>query len=264
MSYTELALEIIYKFAHESIAKDELQNVIEDAAKDFSLPNWTKLSRYDERIFFVELYYGRTFSFKDYAMSIVGRLINFFLGRKKACASVLVATSGDTGSAAIAAFKGLSQTKCFVLFPNERISEIQRLQMTTDQSPNIHVISVRGTFDDCQRLMKKAFQVPNFREHHGLMTVNSVNFGRIVCQIVYYFYAYLRILDEVPGTRKFDVCVPTGNFGNILAGWYAKKMGCPIRKLIIASNENDILPRFRHTGTYEIVSRIPRAMKVEP
>lgn len=169
----------------------------------------------------------------------------------------LVATSGDTGSAALAGFARCDRVRCVVLFPEGRVSTFQRKQMTTMASSTASVFAVNGTFDDCQKVLKRVLSNPDLRQKQNIIAVNSINFARIVCQIVYYFWAVLRIQAH---NHKFDqpvhICVPTGNFGNILAGWYAKRMGCPISQLIIASNSNDILPRFLHTGIYAPVKNV--------
>ncbi len=196
----------------------------------------------------MELFHGPTLSFKDYALQILGQFFQYFLEKNEASCTIIGATSGDTGSAAIAGVRGLDAVKLFMLHPRGRVSEVQRKQMTTVLDDNIHNIAVDGTFDDCQKLVKALFSDIQFRKRHSLSAVNSINWARIAAQVVYYFRAALAL--GAPD-REVNFSVPTGNFGNILAGYVARQMGLPIRRLIIGSNQNDILTRFFETGVME-------------
>lgn len=196
----------------------------------------------------MELFYGPTLAFKDYALQVVGRMFDTVLKRTNRRVTIVGATSGDTGSAAIEACKGCAHLDIFILHPHNRVSEVQRRQMTTTIAPNVFNIALEGTFDDCQSIVKALFSDEDFRARHSLSAVNSINWARIMAQIVYYFRAALAL--GAPD-REVSFAVPTGNFGNIFAGYAAKRMGLPIKKLMLGSNENDILPRFLETGVME-------------
>ncbi len=196
-----------------------------------------------DNINLLELYHGPTLAFKDIAMQVIG-LMYSELGFNKSKINIVVATSGDTGSAAIAALKDKENINLFVLHPHEKISNIQRKIMTSCDSKNIYNLAVKGNFDDCQKLVKQMFNDDNFRKNINMSGVNSINWVRIICQIVYYFYAYFKV------SKKINFSVPTGNFGDVYAGYMAKKMGLPINKLIVATNENDILCRVINSGEY--------------
>lgn len=256
--YTTIAFDTITLFSEDSIPHDVLHSILDEAAKSFRLPTWTRIKDLEnENVTFriLELFHGPTFSFKDYSIMILGGIINYFLKRRNIIGTALVATSGDTGSAAIAGLSKRSNTRCVVLLPEGKVSEVQQRMMTTVTSDRVKCLLVKGNFDDCQRLLKEAFADREFQASVNLMAVNSVNFGRIICQMVYYFWA--TIVHQRPDHPSVSVCVPTGNFGNILAAWYARRMGAPIEKLIVASNRNDILPRFYKNGEYKLIPVVP-------
>lgn len=216
-------------------------------------------------VFFVaqELFHGPTFAFKDVALQMLGNFFEYFLetGSNGGRLAVLGATSGDTGSAAIAGLRGKKGIHCIILFPNGRVSEIQERQMTTVPDSNIHCVAVEGTFDDCQDLVKASFDTPAFRDMVHLGAVNSINWCRVLAQTTYYFWTYLRVTDKHKDIKEVHFAVPTGNFGDILAGYYSKLMGLPVGKLIVATNENDILHRFFTKGEYH---REPIAETISP
>lgn len=198
----------------------------------------------------LELFHGPTYSFKDIALQVVGNLFEYFCRKRNKNINILGATSGDTGSAAIYGIKGKPNINCYILYPKDKVSNIQRRQMTTIDDNNIHSIEVDGNFDDCQKIVKDLFLDKEFKTNYNLSAVNSINWGRIISQIVYYFYSYFK-LNKKHKDEHINFSVPTGNFGNILAGFYAKNMGLPINKLLIATNSNDILYRIIQTGIYE-------------
>lgn len=200
-------------------------------------------------IHIMELFHGPTFAFKDVALQALGNLYEYFLKRNKRRLTVVGATSGDTGGAAIYGMRGKKNVECFILFPKGRVSHIQQQQMTSVLDDNIHCVSVEGTFDDCQNIVKALFGDLKFKKQYGLGAVNSINWARIMFQITYYFYTYFKLYPACNGTVSFSV--PTGNFGDILAGYYAKRMGLPVKHLIVATNSNDILCRFFNRGEYD-------------
>jgi threonine synthase len=211
-------------------------------------------SSYDEDILKVkevqgvmvaELFHGKTMSFKDLALGLVGEIVELMGSRRDKHYNVVVATSGDTGSAAMAALAGKNNADVYVLYPHEGISPIQELQMTSQSAPNLHCVAVRGSFDDCQSLVKSLFAAQSIP---SLTAMNSINIARVLVQMVYYFYLYLKCTEKL---EEVAFSVPTGNFGNVLAGWYAKKMGLPIVRLMVATNENDVLHTFFQTGVYK-------------
>jgi threonine synthase len=213
---------------------------------------------------FQELFHGPTFAFKDVALQLLGNFFEYFLetGSNDGRLAVLGATSGDTGSAAIYGLRGKKGIDCIILFPRDRVSPIQERQMTTVQDSNIHCVAVEGTFDDCQDLVKASFDSPEFRERVKLGAVNSINWCRVLAQMTYYFWSYLRVTDDpVFKDAKVGFSVPTGNFGDVLAGFYSKQMSLPVGKLIVATNENDILYRFFTKGEYH---REPIAKSISP
>jgi threonine synthase len=211
----------------------------------------------------MELFHGRTLAFKDVAMQFLARAMDHVLAERGQRATIVGATSGDTGGAAIDAFLGRERTDMFILYPDGRVSDVQRRQMTTSADGNVHALAIDGTFDDCQRIVKTMFTNDSFRQSVALSGVNSINWARIVAQIVYYFTSAVML--GAPD-RKVSFCVPTGNFGDILAGWVAKQMGLPIDRLIIATNSNDILARTLQTGRYEaagVVQTTSPSMDIE-
>lgn len=250
-SYQEVAYQILNLLIDHEIPEDDLKKMINDAYFSFRHQAVCPLSQIDYNLFQLELYHGPTIAFKDVAMQLLSRLMDYSLKKAGRRATIVGATSGDTGSAAIEAFKGMEFCDVFILYPHNRISEVQRRQMTTVQDKNVHAIAVEGSFDDCQNILKGLFNDMDFRKKVNLSGVNSINWARVAAQTVYYFTSALSL--GVP-YRPVSFCVPTGNFGDILAGWVAKRMGLPIDKLVIASNENDILTRTYDTGCYEIRS----------
>ncbi|KAF4752174.1 Threonine synthase-like 1, partial [Perkinsus olseni] len=255
LSYRPLACRVLRKFISPTeISDGELQKqdyssspgLVEDAYGNFRDHELTPVKRV------LELFHGPTFAFKDLALQLLGPLFELCLQRKHKQLLILGATSGDTGSAAIAGVKGRKNIKCVILYPHGRTSKIQELQMTTTADENIHCLAVKGNFDDCQNIVKGIMNSP-LKEELSIGAVNSINWARILAQIVYYAYATARI-QEKENCSLVDFVVPTGNFGDILAGYrppyYCRMMGAPIGRLVIASNQNDILPRFFETGTY--------------
>ena len=248
-TYVEAAETVIAPFVGDAIARDELSAMIRDAYKGFRHEAVTPLTQLGDNLFLLELFHGPTLAFKDVAMQLLGRLMNHALKKQGKRATVVGATSGDTGAAAIEAFRGLDQVDVFILYPHGRVSDVQRRQMTTVADANIHAIALEGTFDDAQAILKGLFRDDRFRADVGLTGVNSINWARVVAQIVYYFTSAVAL--GAPH-RPVSFAVPTGNFGDILAGYVAKRMGLPIERLVIATNENDILARTLATGRYEL------------
>ena len=247
LSYRELASEIILKFCDDEFNKNEIKNIIIKSYKNFRTPDVVLLKKL-KNINLLELFHGPTLAFKDIAMQVIGNMYEEILKKNNMKINIVVATSGDTGAAAINAIKDRKNLKIFVLHPDKKISEIQRKFMTTVSSKNVFNVAVEVNFDDCQQLVKLMFADKNFRNSINMSGVNSINWSRIVMQIVYYFFSYFRISEE---NEKINFSVPTGNFGDIYAGYIAKKMGLPINKLIIATNKNDILKRVVKTGCYK-------------
>ncbi|MBR1778011.1 MAG: threonine synthase [Alphaproteobacteria bacterium] len=248
LTYPELAAEIMAPFTNGCLSKMELTEMAKQAYHGFSHTAVAPLKQISDGVWVLELFYGPTLAFKDYALQIVGRMFDAVLKRTNRHITILGATSGDTGSAAIEACKGCPHLDIFILHPHNRVSEVQRRQMTTTIASNVYNIALQGTFDDCQAAVKALFADEAFRKKHDLSAVNSINWARIMAQIVYYFHAALALGSP---DREVSFAVPTGNFGNIFAGYVAKRMGLPIRKLVLGSNENDILPRFLETGVME-------------
>lgn len=245
LQYAQLASRILTRLAGDCLPADTLERLSEEAYGNFSHPKVAPLKQLDRSLYAMELFHGPTLSFKDFALQLLGRLFGYFLDRRGQTCTIIGATSGDTGSAAIEAVRGLDAVTMYMLHPAGRVSEVQRRQMTTVADCNIHNLAVDGDFDDCQSLVKGMFNDTEFRERHALAAVNSINWARIAAQTVYYFYAALEL--GAP-ERAINFSVPTGNFGNVFAGYAAKKMGLPINRLIIGSNSNDILTRFFASG----------------
>jgi threonine synthase len=252
--YAEVAFAVISRFVDGEIPADRLRAIIDAAYATFRHPSVTPLVELAPGRFVLELFHGPTLAFKDVAMQFLSRVMDHILGERQARATIVGATSGDTGSAAIEAFRGRDTTDIFILHPNGRTSEVQRRQMTTVLDANIHNIALEGTFDDCQSIVKGLFRTARFREELHLSGVNSINWGRIVAQIVYYFTAAVSLGAPY---RPVTFVVPTGNFGDIFAGYAARRMGLPIANLVIATNSNDILARTLETGTYETGGVVP-------
>lgn len=247
-SYVSAATAIMRPFTAGCIDADELAEIVGAAYARFAHRAVAPLVQLDGDLWLLELFHGPTLAFKDLAMQLLGLLMDRSLTRTGRRATILAATSGDTGAAAVEAFRDRSAIDLVVLFPDGRISPAQRRQMTTCGAGNVHPVSVRGTFDDCQGLVKTLFNDHAFRDRHQLCAVNSINWARIMAQTVYYFTAAAAL--GAPH-RRVSFAVPTGNFGDIFAGYVAAKMGLPIERLIIATNSNDILARTLATGRYE-------------
>lgn len=247
--YAEVAVEVIRPFTGDTISEHELSRIAHEAYDTFRHPAIAPVVQLDTNTFALELFHGPTLAFKDLAMQFLARLMDHALEQRGERATIVVATSGDTGGAAVEAFRGRSRIDLVVLFPDGRISEVQRRMMTTVDDDNVHAIAVEGTFDDCQALVKAMFSHHAFADRVRLAGVNSINWSRIVAQAVYYFTAAVAL-----GTpyRKVAFTVPTGNFGDVFAGYVARRMGLPVDRLIVATNTNDILVRTLSTGAYEL------------
>ena len=235
-TYEELAIEVIHPYVSDEISKNDLKKIIDDSYKHFSNPKIAPVTRIEQNKYILELFYGPTFAFKDYALQFLGNLFTYALPKALKKLTVLGATSGDTGSAAIHAFRGKQDINVFILHPHNRVSDVQRRQMTTVQDDNIFNIAIKGNFDDCQKIVKELFIDDELQQHTSLTAINSINWARLMAQVVYYFWAYLQI-DE----QEINFIVPSGNFGNVFSANVAKKMGLPINKLHITTNQNDIL-----------------------
>ncbi len=249
ISYSDLAVRIMTPLIGPSITPDALAQMVREAYVTFDHAAVTPLVQLGPQDWLLELFHGPTLAFKDVALQLVGRMFEHFLNRRGERVTILVATSGDTGSAAIHAIKGRKSADIVVLHPKGRTSDIQRRQMTTVLEPNVHNIAIEGTFDDCQTLVKAMFNDAAFRSQQRLSAMNSINWARVMPQIVYYFHAALS-LNRADAPTGFSV--PTGNFGDIYAGYAAARMGLPVSKLVIATNVNDILARTLATGRYEV------------
>jgi len=245
-SYEEVALHIIYPFVDKDISKDDLYEIIQETYKNFTDPKIAPLVNIDKNKYILELFYGPTLAFKDYALQFLGNLFSHMMKNTQKKITVLGATSGDTGSAAINAFKGKSNINIFVLHPYNKISEVQRRQMTTVFEDNVFNIALEGSFDDCQKIVKDLFLNNEIQKKTSLASVNSINWARLMAQTVYYFWAYLQ-LEE----RKVNFVVPSGNFGNIFSARVAQHMGLPIKQLHIVTNKNDTLNQIISLGQME-------------
>ncbi|HMP72849.1 MAG TPA: threonine synthase [Kiritimatiellia bacterium] len=262
LSYPDLALEVMGLFS--DLERSDLEGLVRRSYGTFRHPEVTPVVEVG-RVRILELFHGPTLAFKDVALQFLCNLFELVLGREGGHLNILGATSGDTGSAAIHGAKGRERIRIFIMHPHGRVSPLQERQMTTVLDENVFNLSVHGTFDDCQRIMKTLFEDVEFKSGYSLGAINSVNWARVLAQIVYYFYAGLRTLKET-GAEAVQFSVPTGNFGDVLAGYYAKKMGLPVRTLMVATNENDILARFFQTGVYakgEVVPTISPSMDIQ-
>jgi threonine synthase len=246
--YAEVAVEVIRPFVGDAIAGHDLARMAQEAYGSFRHPAVVPLMQYGPNEFVLELFHGPTLAFKDVAMQLLGRLMDHALSARGERTTVVVATSGDTGGAAVEAFRGRERTDLYVLFPLGRVSDVQRRMMTSATETNVHAIAIEGTFDDCQAIVKGLFNHHAFRDRVRLSGVNSINWARIVVQAVYYFTAAVTL--GAPH-RKVAFTVPTGNFGDVYAGFVARAMGLPVDRLTIATNVNDILARTLATGVYE-------------
>ncbi len=252
--YAEVAVDVIRPFTGDSIADADLARMAREAYGTFRHPAVAPLAQLGTNTFALELFHGPTLAFKDVAMQLLARLMDHVHAARGERRTIVVATSGDTGGAAVEAFRDRNQVDVVVLFPQGRISDVQRRMMTPATASNIHALAIEGNFDDCQAIVKGLFNHPSFRERVRLSGVNSINWARIVAQTVYYFTAAVAL-----GTpdRRIAFTVPTGNFGDVYAGYVAERMGLPIDRLVIATNVNDILARTLATGTYELRDVVP-------
>ena len=248
LNYSDLAKKIIFPFIGNFMDKDELSKIIDKSYSVFRKKNVVDLIKVGDRSV-LELFHGPTLAFKDVAMQLLGNFYEYYLNNQNEKINIVVATSGDTGAAAIDAIKGKKNINIFVLHPHNRVSKVQRKLMTTGKDKNVFNIAVNGNFDDCQNLVKTMFADKTFSNDIKMSGVNSINWARIIAQSVYYFYSYFLIEDD---KRPINFSVPTGNFGDVYAGYLAKKMGLPINKLIVATNQNDILHRAISKGSYQV------------
>jgi threonine synthase len=254
--YAEVAVEAMRPFVGDAIAEPDLARMAREAYGNFRHPAVAPLAQLGVSDFVLELFHGPTLAFKDLAMQLLGRLMDHGLAARGERTTIVVATSGDTGGAAVEAFRGRARADLYVLFPHGRVSDVQRRMMTTVTDDNVHALAIEGTFDDCQAIAKAMFNHHAFRDRVALSGVNSINWARIAAQVVYYFTAAVAL--GAPH-RKVAFTVPTGNFGDIYAGYVALRMGLPIDRLVIATNVNDILARTLATGTYELREVVPTA-----
>jgi len=253
-SYQEVAAFVLEPFVGNDLTPDELRRLIDEAYSTFRHQAIAPVKQLGAAQWMMELFHGPTLAFKDVALQLLGRLFEHFLEKNARAITIVGATSGDTGSAAIEATAGRRHMRAIILHPKDRVSEVQRRQMTTVEAANIHNVAVDGSFDDCQALVKAMFNDPAFRARHNLAAINSINWGRIMAQVVYYVTASLALGGP---WRRISFSVPSGNFGDVYAGYVAASMGVPIDRLMVATNRNDILARFFETGDY-------RASVVEP
>ena len=247
LSYNELAAKIILKFCSDEFSEAEINDLVKNSYKNFRVNNVVMIKKLG-KVNLLELFHGPTLAFKDIAMQVIGSMYEKILKKNNLKINIVVATSGDTGAAAIDAIRDKKNMKIFVLHPDNKISEVQRKFMTTVNSDNVFNIALASNFDECQKFVKSMFADKNFSRSINMSGVNSINWSRIIVQIVYYFFSYFKVVNK---TEKINFSVPTGNFGDIYAGYIAKKMGLPINKLIIATNSNDILKRVVNTGIYK-------------
>ena len=248
LHYTELAKKIIYPFLGDFINENDLSDIIDKSYSVFRKKNIVELTNVGDRTV-LELFHGPTLAFKDIAMQLLGNFYEYYLNNKNEKLNIVVATSGDTGAAAIDAIKGKKNINIFVLHPHNRVSPVQRKLMTTGNEKNVFNIAINGNFDDCQNLVKALFADKHFSNSINMSGVNSINWARIIAQSVYYFYCFFLIKDR---SQPINFSVPTGNFGDVYAGYLAKKMGLPINKLVVATNQNDILHRAISKGEYNV------------
>ena len=263
LSYPELAFEVISLFATD-IPEEHLRKLIEESYATFTHAEVTPSVSVGD-VYILELFHGPTLAFKDVALQLLGNLFSYILEQQGGELNILGATSGDTGSAAIEGVRGKSNINIFMMYPAGRTSPIQEKQMTSVLDDNVYNIALDGTFDDCQYIMKTLFADVPYKQQYHLGAVNSVNWARVLAQMVYYFYAGFRVMEQTK-SESVRFAVPTGNFGDILAGYLAKQMGLPVSELLLATNENDILTRFFSTGTYgkaEVVSTISPSMDIQ-
>jgi threonine synthase len=250
LSYTELALEVFSLFVNDEIPRSDLLELVESSYSTFRHHEVTPVHRIDNNLHILELFHGPTFAFKDVALQFLGNLYSYISRKNQSIIHILGATSGDTGASAIEGVRGKEGIRICILHPHQKVSRVQELQMTTVSDSNVLNLAVQGTFDDCQRIIKDLFADVEFKNQYHLRAINSINIARILAQTVYYFYAYFQLINK-GHEEQINFSVPTGNFGDILAGFLAKRMGLPIHKLILATNENNILERFVNEGVYQ-------------
>lgn len=262
LSYPELAFEVISRYV-DDIPASVLKTIISRSYATFAHPEVTPLVK-QNGVYILELFHGVTLAFKDVALQFLGNMFEYILAERKQTLNIIGATSGDTGSAAIHGVRGKKGISIFILHPHGKTSAVQALQMTSVTDANVHNIAIRGTFDDCQDMVKELFGDLEFKEKYSLGAVNSINWARVLAQVVYYFHAWLRVTDETSKPVHFSV--PTGNFGDIFAGYVAKRMGLPVDKLLLATNENNILTRFINSSDYSlgnVVSTVSPSMDIQ-
>ena len=247
LNYSDLAKKIIYPFIGNFMSENDLSKIVDKSYSAFRKDNVVELIQIGDR-FVLELFHGPTLAFKDIAMQLLGNFYEYYLSNENQKINIVVATSGDTGAAAIDAIKNKKNLNIFVLHPDNRVSPVQRKLMTTGKFENVFNIAIKGNFDDCQNLVKSMFSDKNFSNQINMSGVNSINWARIIAQSVYYFYSYFLVKKK---DQPINFSVPTGNFGDVYAGYLAKKLGLPISKLIVATNQNDILHRAISKGSYQ-------------
>ena len=250
LTYQELAYEIFSYYVDGEIPNNELKELVEKSYGTFRHPEVTPVKKLKDNMYVLELFHGPTFAFKDIALQFLGNLYSYVSKKTGETINILGATSGDTGASAIEGVRGKEGIRICILHPHGRVSKVQELQMTTVHDESVLNLAINGTFDDGQRIIKELFADLDFKDKYHLRAINSINFVRILAQTVYYFYAYFQVTKEAD-TNSVNFSVPTGNFGDIFAGYLAKKMGLPVGKLIVATNENNILERFINEGVYE-------------
>ena len=249
LNYQELTVEILNQFVSEEINKNDFEKIVDDAYQAFESKDVVNLIKLEDQRWILELFHGPTLAFKDVAMQLLGTLLNYFAQKEKTKIAVLGATSGDTGSAAISACSRYENVEVFILYPHERVTEIQRKQMTTTEAKNVHALSVETDFDGCQTIIKKLFLDESIVSNETrFIAANSINWARCMTQSVYYFWTYLRLKEQLNG---LIFSIPSGNFGHAYAGWLAKEMGLPIDKILIATNSNDVLHKLFSENSYK-------------
>lgn len=259
MSYGELATEVLWPYVAGTVTYERLADIVAEAYATFDAPDVVPLRHLEDRLWLAELFHGPTLAFKDIALQPVGRLFDEVLSVRNRRITIIGATSGDTGSAAIEAVRHCANVEIFMLHPEGRVSEVQRRQMTTVAAPNVHNVAIDGTFDDCQDLVKALFADTELRQRRNLSAVNSINWARVMAQVVYYVWAAAKLSGpggpEAGTTPSF--VVPTGNFGNVFAGWVANRCGLGVQRLVVASNSNDILTRWLQSGALDMAAVQP-------
>ena len=249
LNYQELTAEILHQFVSEEINKSDFEYIVNDAYQAFENKDVVNLIKLEDQRWILELFHGPTLAFKDVAMQLLGTLLNHFAQKQETKIAVLGATSGDTGSAAISACSRYKNVEVFILYPHERVTEIQRKQMTTTQAKNVHALSVQTDFDGCQAMVKELFLDEAIVSNETrFIAANSINWARCMAQSVYYFWTYLRLKEELNG---LIFSIPSGNFGHAYAGWLAKEMGLPINKILVATNSNDVLHKLFSENSYK-------------